>query len=248
MSAAHGTPGLTRVVRVVAPPSERLRRACAAFGLSIERQGGEPAGPAPDGDALSRALRTRAGGATLLLGPSGSGKTTVLRAVAARLRARGARVQEVAKVWAELARRDEPIVDLFDEPLEESLRMLALAGMGEPMLWARRPSELSDGERARFALASAMARLARRGARGGAWLLIDELGSPLDAHTARSVCAAVARWARSTHGARAVAATVREGLEPWLEPNDVIRLELGAPPTPPAGARRAAIRRGAAGS
>ena len=93
----------------------------------------------------------------LLQGQSGCGKSTLLRTLKATLGTMRARVLD-ANGCLQQAKPHTPIVDLFSMPIVATLKLLSMAGLGEAMLWARAPSELSEGQRARLTLALAMAR------------------------------------------------------------------------------------------
>ncbi len=200
------TPTSARVLRAVAPfgigaaCAERDARARAAHARYAAR-------------ALDRALGR--GHVAFITGPSGGGKSTLLRALALRLRARGERV-----VWADPSRLcagARPLVDRVPGPLPAALGHLARAGLAEARLWPRSVRALSEGERARAALARSMALCERAGA---ATLLADEFCSGLDRATACSVAAALARWARGTGGRRSVRVVVASAHDDLLEALD----------------------------
>ncbi len=94
------------------------------------------------------------GAVTLILGTSGAGKSTLLRAAAERARDLG-----VAVVNPETIRlRDRPAVELvrLGRTTDDALAALSDAGLAEASLVVRRPSQMSDGQRARLRLAVAL--------------------------------------------------------------------------------------------
>lgn len=187
-------------------PSAKLLRACAAFGLGVERV---PArGRVPGAERAARAIDRllRPGEIALVAGPSGCGKSTVLRALARRWRAR-----EVA-----VGRSRRAIIDAIPGGPARAMRTLAMAGLGDALLLPRRPGELSEGERWRFALARAMSRRGRP-------LVLDEFASVLDRATARSVSRTLSRWARREGRVRVACATAHDDVERWLAPEVVAR-------------------------
>lgn len=209
-----------RSIEITTTPTERVLRVCAAFGLRpIPTADNAHQPPKHASDRAEDILRQMGGFFAprlgLLTGPSGGGKSTTLRAVRQHL---GFRAIDAQAVWRELHHRTEAIVDLFDVPLEAALEALSRSGLGEPVLWTRSPAQLSEGERARFALAICMARASRG---NGHWLLIDECCSTLDAITARSVARLLRRWVDAYPGVRVLCASSRDDLPSLLKPDRV---------------------------
>lgn len=206
MSGAMG--GAVRVVRVRGRPRRRVLMACAMFGVALRRG----RGVGEHQRAAERAAgwidrRARGGRLTLIVGPSGSGKSTILRALSRRVRRRGVRVVSTRAIPRRALRR--ALVELVPGTIAERLGVLSAAGLGEAMVLAREVGELSEGQRARAVLAAALARAERM---GPCTLLIDEFTSGLDAATARSVAASLARWAARARDVRVVAAGSRDEL------------------------------------
>lgn len=200
-----------------APLSERLLRALAPFAL-VPRHAPGPTPPAPSTHQLRALLDLPPGRLALIRGPSGCGKSTLLRAASGAIARRGGAVLDPERL---LSRADPTlaIIDLFTQPLETTLRLLAGAGLGEAALWARTAPELSEGQRARLGLALAMA---RAGAEPHPWLILDECLAPLDAVTGAGVATTMRRWHRSHPAARILAATSREDLTEALAPDLIL--------------------------
>jgi ABC-type iron transport system FetAB ATPase subunit len=211
-----------RRVLVAGRPSARLLRMCAAFGLVARRAG---AAPAPDAGVLHRAERCLGrGGLVLLTGPSGCGKSTLVRMIARRARTAGTRV-----VGPGLPRADRTLIDAFPGTPARAMRALVRAGLGEPMLWARRAGELSEGERSRLGLALALVR-AEAAPRGRRVLLVfDEWGASLDRASALAGARALRRAARTGRGRAVgvVCASPRGDLAGLLDPDLTLRGSLG---------------------
>ncbi|MFG0260114.1 MAG: AAA family ATPase [Phycisphaerales bacterium JB041] len=196
-------------------PSSRLLRALAPFGL-LASEAERPAPPPTPSTAVGRVLSLPGGSVALVTGPSGCGKTTLLRAVAD---ATHARVVDAARLLQD-APGDRPVLDLITNPVSETLRALAAAGLAEPGLWARAVPELSEGQRSRLGLALAIA-CVRPGER--ALLVSDEFASTLDRVTARGVARTVRRWASRHPDVLVLCATAHEDLAPDLRPDAHLR-------------------------
>ncbi|MCC6675623.1 MAG: AAA family ATPase [Phycisphaerales bacterium] len=167
-------------------------------------------------------LALRPGETALVTGPSGSGKSTLLRELARRLRKKNACPVVVgAGACAEHAGRS--VLDVLAVECgsaEAALGVLARAGLADARLLPRRRGDLSEGQRHRFDLAIAMARLMRRGGPGRV-LIIDEFASMLDRASARGVAGTVSRWARRS-GARVVCATAHDDVLEMLGPRVLV--------------------------
>lgn len=205
------------IVDCASPPSGRLLRAFAPFGL-LARRTDRPAPPPPPQAAADRVLALPGGSIALVTGPSGCGKTTLLRAIADTATTP---VVDGAALLRD-APGDRPMLDLFAGPLPEVLRSLAAAGLAEPRLWARSVAELSDGQRLRLGLALAMA---RTHCRARSLVVLDEFCSTLDRVTARGVARTLRRWASGHPGVLVVCATAHDDLASSLLPD----LALQAP-------------------
>jgi uncharacterized protein len=149
-------------ITVSAPPSPRTLRAAAIFGLRLTR--------APRDRSLHATLakhllqNATPGSITLITGPSGAGKSTLLREVL-RL-ARRHRTRVVTTTCQPRSRRTRrSLVDQFNAPLPIALAALGRAGLADAACFPRRPSELSEGERARLHLARAIHRARLHAAR-----------------------------------------------------------------------------------
>lgn len=218
-----------------AAPSTRVLRALAAFGLSLaECRDAHRAEMRVWMGAARRVVR-EAESIAAIVGPSGSGKSSVLSAIERVALARGEGVVRASLTgamtgWHERGGDERTIVEIPGTTLGEAISLLARVGLAEPRLFALRPDELSDGQRARFRLALAIRDALRE--RGGrdrrVWMLIDEFGSGLDVTTARGVACALARLVRRHGRLRAVVCLNDERVLPWFEPDLEVELGLDA--------------------
>ncbi len=219
---------LVRTIRTTSPPSPRLLEAFAALGMGVESTravGDQRAARAVVQSALTP------NSISLITGPSGSGKSTLLRTIHALLISGGLHCETVDP-GASLPRIG-CLLDHLGHNAHAAARHLSAAGLADATLWARSPAELSDGERARFAIARAWANLAdaphdtTSGA--PAILLIDECASTLDRTTARSACASLAKLARTAPNVSLICATAHADVAQWLAADLEVHCRLAAP-------------------
>lgn len=193
--------------------SARMTEIALRFGVSVSM--GPAIAPAEP------AIPTSPGSLTLISGPSGSGKSTLLRAVA-RAHPTARLVQTVPFP------SDVPVVDAIapTRPVDEAIGVLTACGLGEPALWLRRFSELSEGEQFRARLARAVSLVRREtGDRPGGKcvpLLCDEFGSNLHRRLARALAFNL-RKLTTRERLALVVATSHDDLEQDLSPDRIVR-------------------------
>ncbi len=194
ITVEHRVPAAPRPCGDVAPPSPRVAAVAAMFGLGLDADRAVAVLP-------PTTLHLRPGRVIFVTGPSGGGKTTLLRRVAQALADRpGVTVLDLSHL-PEPA--EVPLVDAVDGgalPLGRALRLLSLAGLNDAFVMLRRPAELSDGQRHRFRLARAMARVEMTAAGGLVVVLADEFGATLDRTTAAVLARNVRRWVKGCCG------------------------------------------------
>ena len=231
---------IPRRAHTATPPTRYLCEAARSLGVTAADIATPPAHQPIH-------ITARPGEIILIVGPSGSGKTTLLRDASTALAESG---------WTTLTDtadplRNLPCIDLvaaahkrgarsYAAAAEAAMRVLARAGLGEAGVFARRPAELSAGQRHRLRLALLLQRAEhelRRHPQTPVALLIDELGTTLDDATSRAVALLLARFINHHPGAMLLAATLRPSLARLLNPT----------PTPaPTLAGRASIHASAA--
>lgn len=111
---------------------------------------------------------------------------------------------------------DRPLIEQLDMEPADAVAWLGMVGLGDPMSLARRPVELSDGQRARLRLVHALASPAEV-------IVCDDWLQELDPLTARAVAWRVAKACRSM-GTGLIAATVRDDLARDLAPDHTLRV------------------------
>ena len=202
-------PGPKRILLNGCAPSARLLRACCRFGIGVSAPATEPAMTRE----LGALLRLAPGQTAFITGPSGCGKSRLLKRLHTEVE--GATLCDLSSIYRSgrahaahppsAPRRARSVIDLIPLPLDRALRLLASCGLADPFVLGRTTAELSVGERARFALARALAKQ-----RSG-WLLIDEFLTTLDRETAAGVARSFRRAAQEfTPHCRIVVATAHE--------------------------------------
>ncbi len=176
-------------------------------------------------------VHPRPGQVVFITGPSGGGKSTLLRCLSVAAVGEGLRVLDLDMLPGPA---DRPLVDCFgDEPLDRVLGWLSMTGLNDAFVMLRHPSQLSDGQRARFALARLMAMAERlEGGESGEdrphpVILCDEFCATLDRAAAFAVARNVRRWVTRHGRACFVAATTHDDLLEPLSPDVLIEKGLG---------------------
>lgn len=198
--------------------SAPARQAAAAFGLTPAPLDATPARTPSDAlMALIEHCRV-----ALLTGPSGCGKSRLLSAILYHTHRR-TRIVDPNLLPAHAC-----AFDAIDAPPRRTLDALAAAGLAEPSLWLLPAGTLSVGERARLALARAIAH-----ARPGDLVVCDEFASNLDRASAESLARTASRWARRA-GVTLLAAGAHEDLPALLAPDLLLDARSATPIDPPA--------------
>jgi ABC-type lipoprotein export system ATPase subunit len=153
----------------------------------------------------------------LLTGPSGCGKSSLLRGVRVQLSHRAP--PPVLNLSHAPERTQAALIDhLASRSLAnwgQIAQTLTRLGLGQPSLWLRLFSTLSDGQRSRAMLADAV--LCARTHSDTPLLLIDEFLSNLDRPTAHSILSGMRRVLADSPGMCVVAATAHDDLAQQIE-------------------------------
>ena len=211
--AKKWSPGRRKMIfditfRVLPAITERTVAVGEAFGMGIDEEQEFP---------IYRHFEVEVGPTDVvyITGPSGSGKSVLLRALKRELSA----FWPVADMAEVKVARGVPIVEAIGRDLDEAIRLLSLAGLGDAFVWLRTYEELSDGQKHRFRLAKLLE------SRAQIWVA-DEFCSTLDRDTARVVAFCVQKLARRL-GKGLIVATTHTDLLEDLRPSIHIVKGLG---------------------
>ncbi len=195
------------VCPAVMPVSRRVRDLCRQFGIAPRHQ--------TTVLVHDLVVPLRPGRILLVTGPSGTGKSAILRCIAGQLASRAIQVGQGQP------HNRSAIVDQVapDRPLAEAISILTVCGLGEPRLWLRRYSDLSDGEQFRVKLAMAMGAAA---ARPHSVLLVDEFCAILHRRLACAMAFNLRKMVSVNHLCL-IAATTHDDLAADLQPDLLLR-------------------------
>ena len=152
-------------------------------------------------------VEVRKGDVVYITGQSGGGKSVLLRELATQMAARGQRVVNLDAIVFE----DKPLIDQIGTDTNHAIELLAVAGINDAYLYARKPSELSDGQRYRLRLAKAVES-------GAEVWVADEFLAVLDRTAAKVIAFSLQKTARRM-GATLMVATTHTDMVPDLCPD-----------------------------
>jgi len=153
-------------------------------------------------------IKFKVGDVVYITGDSGSGKSFLLNNVFAK--------REDAISLSDLKIDDnEQIIEGVGKDINEALKLLNLAGLGDAFLYLRKYSQLSDGQKYRYKIAKFIANKDKK-----IWL-IDEAGATLDRTTAKIVSFNLQKIARQL-GKSVIIATTHTDLLDEIRPNVLI--------------------------
>lgn len=158
-------------------------------------------------------ISVRPGEVVYITGGSGAGKSVLLRMLKERMAG-------AIDLSTEPIPQAKPLIDCFDEGLQESLSWLSMAGLSDAFAILRNPEQLSDGQRYRFRLALALSRRPKV-------ICIDEFCAALDRVTAAVIAHNVRRYA-DRFGTTFIVATSHDDLLEDLCPDVVVVKHLGS--------------------
>jgi ABC-type polar amino acid transport system ATPase subunit/GNAT superfamily N-acetyltransferase len=170
------------------------------------------------------------GDVVLVTGASGSGKSTLIKLLIRQQNSldgeaiiTGELVAPDSKNVAILNRKwriSKPLVDQVGGSIEESISLLNSVGLAEAHLYLKRPNQISEGQRYRFAVA----RLCD--SKRQLWIA-DEFASTLDPYTAAIVAKGIRKQALMKGATLVIAAPHIDNFAPSLVPTKLVRLQWG---------------------
>ena len=219
--------GLRIIASVKPQNSARCRRVQEAFGIVSRKFETEL--------ARDFSVEFQAGEVVLVSGTSGVGKSLFLRAIFHTIQSKGisaklpngiaVRCRKIARK-AHIVRLQKPPqkkapIELFGTlSLDESMKILARAGLAEAHLFVRPAYALSLGQSYRLALAIALSKKPDI-------ILIDEFCEPLDEYTTAAVCRKLRQAAKNEGICIVVATADARKVLPELRPNRTLLLSSG---------------------
>ena len=145
----------------------------------------------------------------LVCGRSGSGKSTILRNILNN---------GLPTIGYD---EDKCVISQFPKlSEEEACDLLCGVGLSSVPTWLRRPSQLSNGERARLDICKS---IYDAKVNGNEFVVIDEFTSVVNRDAAKSMSFALQRYARK-NGLRLVVASCHFDVVDWLQPDYVFNL------------------------
>lgn len=185
----------TRVER-----SDRILEVAEAFGIGLE-----------DKEFVifdNLELTVKQGDVVYITGQSGSGKSLLLKELEKQM---GERDLAVVNLDHIILDNTKPLIDQIGKDTNDAIRLLGAAGINDAYLYARKPNELSDGQRYRFRLAKAI----ETGA--DVWVA-DEFLAVLDRTAAKVIAYSLQKTARRQK-TTVIVATTHTDMVPDLGPD-----------------------------
>jgi ABC-type ATPase with predicted acetyltransferase domain len=153
-------------------------------------------------------LEVNKGDVVYITGQSGGGKSVLLRELATQMAARGQKVVNLDEIDFQY---DKPLIDQIGTDTNHAIELLAIAGINDAYLYARKPGELSDGQRYRLRLAKAVES-------GAEVWVADEFLAVLDRTAAKVIAFSLQKTARRM-GVTLLVATTHTDMVPDLCPD-----------------------------
>ena len=188
------------------PISEKVGQVCRMFGVSVKQLSDKAA-------VHECSLEINDGDIIYITGPSGSGKSVLLRELEKAVPA----AEKVNLDEMELA-RDKTVIDCIEGDFLGGLKVLSTAGLNDVYCVLGRPANLSEGEKWRFRLATALAMKKR-------FVFADEFCSNLDRVSAAVISYNIHKFAKR-EGVTFVLAGSQEDILLDLQPDVLVVKEL----------------------
>jgi ABC-type ATPase with predicted acetyltransferase domain len=152
-------------------------------------------------------LEVKKGDVVYITGQSGGGKSVLLRELAKQMAARGQNVVDISGILFD----SQALIDQIGTSTDNAIQLLGAAGINDAYLYVRRPSELSDGQRYRLALAKIIE------TKADVWVA-DEFLAVLDRTAAKVIAFSLQKAARRA-GATLIVATTHTDMVDDLNPD-----------------------------
>ena len=189
--------------------TDKAAKVMRMFGLTAERLGEGVV-------SIECRLTVKAGEVVYITGPSGCGKSVLLGELEKAVSAADRINLNEVKLPA-----DRPVVDCIDGDFIEVLRLLSVAGLNDVFCVLNEPANLSDGEKWRFRLATALSA-------GKRFVFADEFCANLDRITAAVIAYNVHKFARR-NGVTFILASSHDDILSDLQPDVLVVKELAGP-------------------
>lgn len=177
------------------------------FGLTADRLGESVV-------VQNCSLTIKEGDIVYITGPSGAGKTVLLKELEKQIR------QSERINLAQIKLADEmAVIDCIDGDVIEGLKTLSLAGLNDVFCVLNRPANLSEGQKWRFRLATAIAA-------GKKYIFCDEFCSNLDRITASVISHNIRKFADRTETIFVLASS-HEDILADLSPDILVVMDFG---------------------
>ena len=189
--------------------TDKVASVCRMFGLTVDR-------------LTERCFRHNCqleindGEIVYLTGPSGAGKSVLLRELEKSIP-----VSDRVNLARIKLPSDKTVIDCIDGDLLRSLRMLSIAGLNDCFCILNQPRNLSEGQKYRFRLATALAAKKK-------FIIADEFCSELDRITAAVISYNVHKFAKRT-GTIFILASSHDDILLDLSPDVLVVKELSGP-------------------
>jgi hypothetical protein len=166
--------------------------------------------------AIDCRLEINDGNVVYITGPSGAGKSILLGELEKSIPA-----SDKVNINEVKLPDDKSVIDCIDGDFLQALKLLSITGLNDVFCVLNQPANLSDGQKYRFRLATALASEKK-------FIFADEFCSELDRITAAVISYNIRRYAKRT-GVIFILASSHEDILLDLAPDVLVAKELSGP-------------------